>query len=288
MKVVVLGAAGQLGSDLVAHMQATDTECIALTRNELDVTRADDVRSTLAAHAPDVVINTTAFHLVDLCEDEPEQTLLVNAGGARNVGVACRDIDAACVYISTDYVFDGTQNTPYVETDAPNPLSVYGVGKLSAELMTRATLDRHFVVRTTGLYGLSPARTGKGGNFVDTVLRFISSGKPMKIVSDQFLTPTATVDLAAKLVELIQTDHYGLYHMTNTDSCSWFEFAQMINQLSGLGGDIGSTTSHEFGAKAHRPPYSVLDNQHMRDIGIAEMRSWQEALAEHMKARMKL
>jgi dTDP-4-dehydrorhamnose reductase len=288
MKVVVLGAKGQLGTDLISQFADTNTECVGLSHEDLDVTEANRVNDVLASHKPDVVINTTAFHLVDLCEDEPEKTLLVNAGGARNVGIACRDLGAKCVYLSSDYVFGGEQNTPYTEADTPNPLSVYGVGKYSSELMTRATLERHFIVRSTGLYGMSPAQTGKGGNFVETVLRFVSNDKPMNVVSDQYMTPTATTDLAAKIIELIGTDHFGLYHMTNTDSCSWFEFAQAINELSGLGGNIGSTTSAEFAAKAPRPAYSVLDNEQMRNVGISEMRSWRDALADHMTKRMQL
>ncbi len=285
MKVMVLGAKGQLGTDLRLTMQDTDMTCIALAREDVDVTDAEGVLAAARQHEPEVIINTTAFHLVDLCEDEPERTLLVNAGGARNVARAAREVDAVNVYISTDYVFDGEKQKPYDEDDRPNPLSVYGVGKLAAENMTRITGPKHFIVRTTGLYGMSPFRSGRGGNFVETVIKFVKAGKPMKVVTDQVLTPTATADLAPTLVELVKTDAYGLYHMTQTGECSWYRFAKTIAELTGMDHDIGETTAAEFGARANRPAYSVLDNYRMRQAGVAEMRSWHDALVDHMKRR---
>jgi dTDP-4-dehydrorhamnose reductase len=285
LKIAITGAGGQLGTDLTKAIAESGLEYYPLKHEELDVTDVESIRAAMERIKPDAVINTAAFHKVDLCEDEPEQTMLVNSVGARNVAVACREVGATAVYISTDYVFDGEKGAPYVETDTPIPLSVYGAAKLAAEHMTRLSLERHFVIRTTGLYGIA-GYTGKGGNFVETVLKFVEGGKPMNVVADQFVTPTSTSDLAPKIVELIRTDNYGLYHMTNTDHCSWYEFALEVAKLSGLSGDIGRTTSAKFSAKAQRPPYSVLDNRHLRDVGLSDMRPWREALADYMGIRM--
>jgi dTDP-4-dehydrorhamnose reductase len=284
MKVAVIGAGGQLGSELLKLLPARGFECIPLTRAELDVTDPAMVSERLAEHEPQIVINTAAYHKVDECEDNPEKTLLVNAGGARNVSMACKSIGAAHVFISTDYVFDGRKASPYVETDPPNPLSVYGTGKLAAENMVRITLAEHFIIRSTGLYGIAGS-SGKGGNFVETMLRLAREGKTIKVVADQVLTPTYTLDLAETISELIRTEEYGLYHATNTSQCSWHEFAAKIFELAGVDADLHETTSKEFGARAMRPPYSVLDNLHLRAIGLPEMRPWQEALAAYMEER---
>jgi dTDP-4-dehydrorhamnose reductase len=284
MKVAVIGAKGQLGQDLLKALEEKGDEAIALAHEDLDVTDLEATRRTIREIAPHVVVNTAAFHKVDLCEDEPAQTFAVNASGARHVAMACAEAGAVAVFFSTDYVFGGEKREPYREEDRPNPLSVYGVSKLAGELATRITLERHFVIRTTGLYGLAGA-SGKGGNFVETMLRLAREGKSIRVVEDQVLTPTYTVDLAERVVQLLHTDAYGLYHMTSTGECSWYEFARTIFELAGLTVDLSPTTSTEFGAKARRPAYSVLDNVRMREVGIPEFRPWREALKAYLEAR---
>lgn len=287
MRIAVIGGNGQLGSDLMRVIEGNPShEGIALTRRDLDVTAVDQVRTTLTRVGAAVVINTAAYHKVDLCEDEPEKTLLVNAGGARNVALVCHELSALSVYISSDYVFDGAKDSPYVEVDTPNPVSVYGVAKLAAEHMVRLTGGRHIVVRSTGLYGVAGA-SGKGGNFVETMLKLASEGRTLRVVADQVVTPTYTSDLATNIVRLVEGGAEGLFHLTNTGECSWYEFATKIFELSGTEADLHPTTSADFGAKAKRPPYSVLDNSRLRELGWEDMRAWQDALADYLKERTR-
>jgi len=283
MKVAIIGA-GQLGSSLAKIVAERQLEYTLLTRPELDVTDVATITPVFSDFKPDVVINTAAYHKVDLCEDTPGETFLVNAVGARNVAVACREVSAVPVYISSDYVFDGEKRTPYEEQDHPNPLSVYGTAKLAAENMMRVTLDEYFIVRSTGLYAMGGS-SGKGGNFVETMIRLASSGNTLRVVDDQVLTPTYAVDLAERICDLIQTDDYGLYHMTNTGEVSWHSFAAKIFELAGIDADLEPTTTEAYAAKAARPAYSVLDNARMRDAGLSEMRSWDEALADYIARR---
>jgi dTDP-4-dehydrorhamnose reductase len=188
------------------------------------------------------------------------------------------------VHFSTDYVFDGGLRRPYAETDAPGPLSVYATSKLAGERLVQRYCSRHFVIRTCGLYGLAGSRS-KGGNFVETVLRAAAQGKTLRVVNDQVVTPTSTAELAQRLALVIQNGNYGLYHMTNTGECSWYEFASEVFRAAGVTADVRPVDSVTFGAKARRPPYSVLDNRAMRAAGVGEFRPWQEALAEYVSAR---
>lgn len=286
MKILLIGANGQLGSDLVKAM--ADQELIPLTHADIEVTDEGQVQAALARHRPDVVINTAAFHQVDLCEGEVERAFRVNACAPRLLALACREHDAVLVHISTDYVFggDATRRTPYVETDCPAPLNVYGLSKLAGEHFIRYLWPRHFIVRTSGLYGLAGS-SGKGGNFVEGRLKQAREGRPIRMVADQVLTPTYTLDLARAIRRLVETDHYGLYHITNAGQCSWYEFTARILELSGLQAELTPQTTAESGAAARRPAYSVLENAALQAIGLDEMRPWQEALAEYLQARQK-
>jgi dTDP-4-dehydrorhamnose reductase len=191
------------------------------------------------------------------------------------------------MHISTDYVFDGAKRAPYVETDAPNPLSAYGASKLAGELLIRAAWPKHYIVRTCGLYGRAGA-SGKGGNFVNTMLRLAREGKPIRVVGDQICTPTATADLAAQLALLIETRAWGTYHATSAGGCAWSAFAAEIFRLAAARGLIAAApavtaiSSAEFGAPARRPPYSVLENRALADLGLDRMRPWQDALAGYI------
>jgi len=284
LKVAVIGANGQLGSSLVKELGRREIAFVGFTRPEVDVTDLALVESALDKHRPTVVINTAAYHKVDLCEDTPGETFLVNAVGTRNVVTACRKISAIPVYISSDYVFDGAKRAPYNEDDHARPLSVYGAGKLAAEWMAQIGSPRFFVVRSTGLYAVGGA-SGKGGNFIETMLKLASGGKTIKVVADQILTPTYAVDLASRICDLIATEEYGVYHMTNTGEVSWHDFAGKIFSLSNIDADLHPTTTADFGARAARPLYSVLDNAHMRVIGIEEMRPWEDALVDYLEER---
>ena len=279
MKILLTGANGQLGSDLRPALARHNV--IATTRSELDVTQPALLREALAAHKPDLVLNTTAFNKVDAAEADASEALRVNAFAAQQLALACRDHDIALMHISTDFVFDGAKRAPYVESDLPNPLCAYGTSKHAGELLVRAAWPKHYLVRTCGLYGVAGS-SGKGGNFVNTMLRLAREHKPIKVVGDQICTPTSTQDLAAQLAVLIETKAYGTYHVNNHGTCSWHEFAAEIFCLAGLQPDLGAISSQQFGAAAVRPPYSVLQNAALQKLGIDQMRDWHEALAEYV------
>ena len=279
-RVVIIGANGQLGTDLVKVMQ--DWHIIPLTHADLDICDFVYTRKVLENAKPDIVINTAAFNRVDDCEEEVSKAFWVNAFAVRNLAQICADLDCVFVHISTNYVFDGQKREPYTEDDLPNPLSVYGASKLTGEYFARNICPRHFVIRTAGLYGVAGSRA-KGGNFVETMIRLAKEGKPIRVVNDQVLTPTYTKDLAEKIKELVQTEAYGLYHITNSGECSWYEFAAKVFEFLGLKPNFGPTTTVEYGARARRPAYSVLAQEKLKRLGLSDMRTWPEALAEYLR-----
>jgi dTDP-4-dehydrorhamnose reductase len=283
MKILLTGANGQLGSDLQVALQRHQVICT--TRSVIDVTHSAQAREAIAAHKPDVVLNTTAFNKVDAAEADAGEALRVNAYAAQQLALICRDHDIPLMHISTDFVFDGVKRAPYIESDLPNPLSAYSASKLAGELLVRAAWPKHYIVRTCGLYGLAGS-SGKGGNFVNTMLRLARENKPIKVVGDQICTPTSTQDLAAQLAVLIETNSYGTYHVNNHGACSWFEFAAEIFRLAGLQPDLSPISSQQFGAPAVRPPYSVLQNAALQTLGLDQMRDWHEALAEYVAQKV--
>ena len=216
-----------------------------------------------------------------------ERAFQVNAFAVRGLAQACRHFGAALVHFSTDYVFAGEKTEPYVETDRPAPLSVYGASKLAGEYLVSATLSKHFLIRTCGLYGLGGSRS-KGGNFVETMLRLADQGKPLRVVDDQVVTPTYTMDLARKVNQLIESEAYGLYHITNRGSCSWFQFAQAIFELSKIEGNLQPVSSAAFRAPARRPAYSVLRNLRLESLGLDEMPDWREGLVRYLRGRASI
>ena len=284
MKVILIGANGQLGNDLVKAL--TGVELIPLTHRDVDICEPVGIQETLRRHAPDVVINTAAYHKVDDCETNVDKTFAVNTHGVRNLALACKEQGCALLHMSTDYVFggDARRRTPYAETVLPSPINAYGIAKLAGEYFVRYVLDRYWIVRSQWLYGVAGA-SGKGGNFVELMLRLAREGRDIKVVNDQMGSPTYTLDLAAKIAQLINTEHYGLYHVTNSGACTWYQFACKIWELSGLSPNAEPTTTAAFGAVATRPAYSVLDNAALRAIDLDNMRSWQEALAAYLEER---
>jgi dTDP-4-dehydrorhamnose reductase len=282
MKVMLIGAGGQLGSDLVKILPKETT--VPLTHREIEITDSRSVELAFERHRPDIVINTAAFHRVDDCETRVELAFQVNAFAVRGLAQACRRFGAALVHFSTDYVFAGDKTEPYVETDRPGPQNVYAASKLAGEHLAAATLPRHFLIRTCGLYGQGGSRS-KGGNFVETMLRLAAAGKPLRVVSDQVATPTYTADLAHKVCQLISTETYGLYHITNEGSCSWFEFARVILELAEVKADLVPVSSEAFRAPARRPAYSVLRNQRLKALGLDDLPAWEDGLQRYLAAR---
>lgn len=282
MKTVLIGAGGQLATDLEKVM--ADWNVNALHHKELDICNSEQVRSLLINYQPNIVINTAAYHHVDTCEEDWGQSFNVNAFAPLNLAKICRDLGATLVHMSTDYVFSGDKGTPYVETDPPNPVNVYGISKVAGEFFVQTYCPNHIIIRSSGLFGLAGS-SGKGGNFIETMVRLAREEKVIRVVDDQVLSPTYTMDLAEKITEVIQSRALGIIHLTNQGSCSWYEFAGEIFNLLDLHPDFGPTTTDAYGVKAARPAYSVLENAEIRKYGIQEMRSWKEALRGYLEAK---
>ena len=283
MKILLIGASGQLGTDLVAALSRH--QLVTPPRHTLDVLRPDQIRRVLQSERPRVVINTAAFHQVDACESEVLTAFQANGEAVRNLGLAARDIDAVLVHYSTDYVFDGSAARPYLEGDRSRPLNVYGASKLAGEHLLEAVWQKHFLIRTSGLYGHAGSR-GKGGNFVETMIRKAENGESIRVVHDQRLTPTSTLELARKTAALIKTSHYGLYHVTSGGNCTWYEFAREIFRLLEIRADLAPTTSDSFAAAARRPAYSVLANHRLDGVGMDDLKHWKDALRDYLSDRI--
>ncbi|MFN8005705.1 MAG: dTDP-4-dehydrorhamnose reductase [Terriglobia bacterium] len=282
MKVLLIGANGQLGSDLAVTLKSH--EVIPVTHAALDVTTAERVLSKVQESRPDVILNTSAFHKVDVCESEVLTAFEVNAVGVKNLCLAAQAVGATLVHFSTDYVFEGNLRRPLTEQDETNPVNAYGVSKLAGEKIVRYLWPKSFVIRTCGLYGYAGS-SGKGGNFVETMLKKAKNQESIRVVHDQVLTPTSTRELARKVAELIQTEHYGLYHITAQGGCSWYEFAAAIFELAAIQAILSPTTSAEFKSPAKRPAYSVLENAQLHRRGMDDMKSWKDALQEYLLGR---
>jgi dTDP-4-dehydrorhamnose reductase len=288
LKVFLIGVDGQLGTDIDQYFTSRDIKVQGLIGlEEVDICDHEGTRRLIGKSRPDLVINTAAYHNVDLCEDRAEEAFRVNAAGVKKLASICRDMDIPLMHFSTDFVFAGDKDTPYTEDDCPGPRSIYAISKLAGEKVVQYMLKKYYLVRLSGLYGHAGC-TGKGNiNFVETMLRLAGERQQIRVVDDQVLTPTSTRDAAQKLYELIQVGKYGLYHMTNTGECSWYEFACEVFRLSGIDADINPITSKELGAGAIRPAYSVLDNARLRNAGISEMRHWKKALKEYIDKRTR-
>jgi dTDP-4-dehydrorhamnose reductase len=228
------------------------------------------------------VINTAAMHQVESCESEPDQAFAINALGPRNLALAARDVSTALMHVSTDYVFDGNKACPYDEGDLPRPLSVYGNTKLAGEYFVRSILDRHFVLRTSALYGKSPCRAKGGLNFVQLMLKLAKERDEVRVVDSEVVTPTSTSELARQMVVLSRCEAYGLYHATAEGSCSWFELAREIFAMTCTSVNLKAAGPHEFPAKVPRPNYSVLENRALKLLGLNIFREWQHGLREYL------
>ena len=284
MRVALIGANGQLGCDITRVLNGSDL--ISLAHSDIEITDFKLMADVLSEHKPDIVINTAAYHRVDDCETNLEKAFSVNALGARNLALYSKENKICLMHISTDYVFDGKKTSPYVESDLPDPLNAYGVSKLAGEHFVRSITDEHFIVRTSGLYGIHKCRA-KGGNFIDTMVKLSQEQDVIRVVDDEVLTPTYTLDVAYQIRELIETGAYGTYHITNQDQCSWYEFASKIFELMDIQVNLERITADEFRSPARRPSYSVLENKALKDIGIDRMRDWDDALNAYLQRRAK-
>lgn len=282
MRVAVVGASGQLGSDIVQAFVANGDTVFPLGHHDVEISAIDSVAAKLCDLVPDLIVNTAAVHHVERCEQDPELAFSVNALGARNLAIVAQDLGATIMHISTDYVFDGARRQPYLETDAPRPLNTYGNTKLAGEYYVRCVAERHFVLRTSGLYGKNPCR-GKGGlNFVDLMLKLGSERGKVRVVDSEVVTPTSTGQLARQVVLLSRADHFGLFHATAEGSCSWFDFAREIFATLNLAAKVEVADPQEFPVKVPRPRYSVLENAALKAAGLNVFTPWQEGLREYL------
>lgn len=277
MKVLVTGANGQLGQDVVRIINQLGHEVYGLSRDRLDITNQEQCNSVILDLQPDAVIHCAAYTAVDAAEMEEDTAYLVNAVGSRNIVVAAEKVGAKVCYISTDYVFDGHSNEAYREYDNTDPQTVYGKSKHAGEQLVQTLSSRYYIVRTSWVYG------SHGNNFVKTMLKLGAEKPSLQVVNDQFGSPTYTVDLAYFLEELIQTERYGVYHASNTESCSWFEFAQAIFDYAGLKPELLPCTTEQFPRPAPRPKNSIMEHLSIRTNGLRDLRPWKEALQDFIK-----
>jgi dTDP-4-dehydrorhamnose reductase len=273
LKVLLIGATGQLGLELTELLPQKGHEVVALAKEDLDISNARAVKR-LEEHRPELVINAAAYTNVDGCEAEPERAYAVNALGPRNLAQSCEKQGCELLHVSTNYVFDGALERPYEPFDSPSPISVYGRTKLAGEEYVKHLSTRWYVVRSAGVYG-------EGHNFVRTMLRLGNERDTLKVKDDEFVSPTYARDLAEALIEIAESGLYGLYHVTNSGSCSWYEFAQEIFALAGIEVEVVPVPTSEYPLPAARPANGVLST-----LGSPQPRHWREALAEYLKREL--
>lgn len=272
MKVLVTGANGQLGYDVVKELQKQNIECYGTSRKDFDIVDFNGTEKFIANYMPDVVIHCAAYTSVDKAEDEQGLCYLVNASATENIAEICRKINAKMMYISTDYVFDGAKDGFYEVDDEPNPINVYGKTKLLGEQAVQRILDKYFIVRISWVFG------EHGNNFVKTMLRLGKERKEISVVADQYGSPTYTADLAALLVEMIKTDKYGVYHATNEGVCTWAEFAEEIFKIAKLDVKVNHITTEEYPTRARRPMNSRMNKNSLVKNEFCLLNNWHKAL----------
>lgn len=283
MKVAVIGSNGQLGSDISAAFKKNGDEVKDFTHADFDICDGPGMEKAMEDERPELVVNTAAFHHVDKCEVEVLKAFEGNAIAARNLASLSGRIGFSLFHISTDYVFDGKKKSPYVETDAVCPLNVYGNSKVAGEFFVKTISPKGLVIRVSGIYGKNPCRAKGGLNFVQTMLKLAAEKSEVKVVSDEFLTPTPTVDIAAQIVHISRSGLTGLCHATAEGSCSWYEFAKVIFETKQLKTPLFPAKPGEFPAKTTRPSYSVLENAVLKSNGLNMMKPWKDGLLDYLR-----
>lgn len=281
MKIAIIGANGQLGHDLARVFENTNHEMIPLTHADIDVTDLKSSSDMLNNIQPDAVINCAAYVRVDDAEDFAYKSFAVNALGARNVALICSELNSLLVHISTDYIFDGRKKQPYTEEDVPNPLNVYGNSKLAGEYFVRSILEKYYIIRSSSLFGAAGA-SGKGGNFVETMIKKANNKEEIKVVDDMIMSPTHTLD-AAKMIENIITKKlpFSTYHVANAGQCTWYDFAKRIFEILDMQANLSPTKTNILQSKARRPMFSPLISARLKKHGL-EMEKWEIALENYL------
>lgn len=277
MKVLVTGVKGQLGYDVVKELERRGLEAVGVDIEEMDITDKESVSDVIGQAGVDAVIHCAAYTAVDAAEDNEAICRKVNAEGTQNIADVCKQLDIKMLYISTDYVFGGEGERPWEPDDERDPQSVYGQTKYEGELAVQNTLDKYFIVRIAWVFGIN------GKNFVKTMLKLAETRDSLTVVNDQYGSPTYTYDLAKLLVDMIQTDKYGVYHATNEGICTWYEFACAIFREAGIPMNVSPVTSAEYAAKAKRPANSRMSKEKLVENGFEKLPTWQDALHRYVE-----
>lgn len=285
MKIAVIGANGQLGHDVVRAFVEQGDDVSSITHAQMELSSLESVTKCLHHYQPQVVVNTAAMHHVEKCEQQPDLAYSVNAIGSHNLAIVTRELGSVLVHVSTDYVFDGRKGSPYVEGDTAIPLNVYGKSKLEGEKLIESNNPKHFILRTAAIYGNHPCRAKGGQNFVDLMLRLARERGRVRVVDNEFTSPTPTTDLALQIAALSRSNAYGLYHASAEGSCSWFEFARAIFSQAEVEVKLEVAAPGEFPVKVPRPAYSVLENRQLKQRELNIFRPWQAGLEEYLREK---
>lgn len=282
MKIVVIGANGQLGSDVCRFLLDNGDDVVGLSHADIEVSSLDSVSRVLKEIQPRALVNTSAMHKVEDCERHPDQAFAVNGLGPKHLALVCNELGSVLIHISTDYVFDGAKGLPYVETDPTCPLNVYGRTKLAGEQLIHSVGGQYFIVRTSALYGKKPCRAKGGLNFVDLMLKLAAERNEIRVVDNEIVTPTSTEELARHIVSFTRFDCYGTYHATAEGSCSWYDFAREVFLLARIQTRLVAASPGEFPAKVPRPLYSVLENSGLNAHGMNFFTTWKDGLRQYL------
>ncbi|MDR2873607.1 MAG: dTDP-4-dehydrorhamnose reductase [Methanobrevibacter sp.] len=275
MGIWITGYKGMLGYDLVKILN-NDYELILTDKDTTDITNLEEIKEIVKENEIDLIINVAAYTNVDGSESNKQIAYEVNAIGAKNLAIIAKEHDIKLIYISSDYVFNGNKSNPYIENDKTDPINYYGETKLQGEKFIQETMDKYFIIRTQWLYGIN------NGNFVKTMLKLAENNNEINVVNDQYGSPTFTKDLAIAISQLIKSDKYGLYHVTNSGECSWFEFAKLIFEIANIKIKLNSIVTSQYPTPAKRPKYSVLSNEKWLNEGFKPLRLFKDGLNEYM------
>jgi dTDP-4-dehydrorhamnose reductase len=282
-RIVVIGASGQLGFDLMRAFE--NRQPVGVDHAMVDIEAPNAISEMIARLEPTLVINTAAFHNVELCETRADRAFAVNALAVGNLAAQCESSGIPLVHISTDYVFDGRASEPYAEDAPANPISIYGISKLAGELLIRRRTDRHFIVRTSGLYGLRGSTT-KGYTFIERMLTQASAGQKLSVVNDMTFSPSFTLHVAKAIRDIVERGTFGTFHVTNSGQCTWYEFASEIFRQAGLSPEVTPVTTDAFPTQARRPRFSALRHGAIERLRLPPLPDWKEGIADYLAERV--